>query len=249
MITPYKADSGNKLLISEDHYGGKISAYLKAYGTEYDFCRFYTISSEASQFSAMLFNANMVLCGEIGDSEGREELEILLSFAAPLTVEAPFEISCEGYSREKVLVMSCKEAHPSPYNDMFITSDNCDFSLYSVRNIIAESFDISADMWYTDMSHRIRRGISYCAALDIGGVKAAGAVDFTYGRNAYLSDICVLPDCRGQGFGRKIVEYLSQYAIGKGLCPIVRTRESNVDFYRKCGFEIVWSEGIYTKKL
>lgn len=59
------------------------------------------------------------------------------------------------------------------------------------------------------------------------------------GRAGHIEDIVARADLRGQGIGKAIVDELSRTAEEAGCYKVIlQCRESNVDFYRKRGYEI-----------
>ena len=68
--------------------------------------------------------------------------------------------------------------------------------------------------------------------------------DLTGERQAYILDIVVRPDRRGQGIGTKLMEKAHEYAREKGLRYIGLTvasgNESALNLYRKLGYIEEW---------
>lgn len=46
--------------------GRKMLAYLRAYGTGYDFCRFYRISDENGTGFMFIINSTLIICADDG---------------------------------------------------------------------------------------------------------------------------------------------------------------------------------------
>ena len=69
-------------------------------------------------------------------------------------------------------------------------------------------------------------------AIGMGRIISDGVSD------AYLQDIIVLPDFRGQGIGKKLTETLIQHCLSKKLYWIALIAEPDQDgFYKTLGFK------------
>ncbi|MCK5261194.1 MAG: GNAT family N-acetyltransferase [Thermoplasmatales archaeon] len=56
--------------------------------------------------------------------------------------------------------------------------------------------------------------------------------------DAYLQDLVILPEYRGKGFGRKLVEFLLEYCLSQGIIWIGLISEPGQDsFYLSLGFK------------
>lgn len=111
-----------------------------------------------------------------------------------------------------------------------------DPSPYRLWQIVSRSFEGITDLWYTDISHRIRHGVSRGYLYDN---KAVLTVDFTYGGTAYISSVAVLPGERGQGLGRRLLYSVSRELLKENKTGVVWADESTADYYRKLGFAAV----------
>lgn len=69
-------------------------------------------------------------------------------------------------------------------------------------------------------------------AIGMGRIISDGASD------AYIQDLVVLPEYRGQGIGKKLVEKLLDYCLSRGLIWIGLVAEPEQhEFYRSLGFK------------
>ncbi|MGN0665436.1 MAG: GNAT family N-acetyltransferase [Huintestinicola sp.] len=212
------------LSLTEDYYGGKIAAYLKAYGTGYDFCRFCSFGG----VSMMLFNSNAVICGGYSP-----EVPEMIGLLSPATVEWTEPLQNDRYTAHNVHVFTIPKGHGDSSPHEMISSSHRDFSLRKTADIIAESFDIDRDMWYVDMSHRIRHGVSEMYILNDGS--ACAAVDFISAGCAYISSVAVKKQARGTGRGRLLLRCMGRLLDDRQLTGIIRSQYSSAGFYRKCG--------------
>lgn len=79
-----------------------------------------------------------------------------------------------------------------------------------------------------------------CAIVDkkSGNIIAFNRVLSDYVYRAFIYDVIVAKDYRGQGFGRLIVENTVHHSCFKGVERLeLYCRDHNVEFYEKLGFE------------
>lgn len=69
-------------------------------------------------------------------------------------------------------------------------------------------------------------------AIGMGRILSDGVSD------AYLQDLVILPEYRGEGFGRKLVEFLLEYCLSQGIIWIGLISEPGQDgFYSSLAFK------------
>ena len=88
-----------------------------------------------------------------------------------------------------------------------------------------------------DMIDRyLERGMMY--ALDDGGVKAVCVLTDEGGGTLELKNLAVEPDCRRRGYGRRMVEFVSDTFRNRYTRLLAGTGDSplTVPFYEACGF-------------
>lgn len=55
---------------------------------------------------------------------------------------------------------------------------------------------------------------------------------------AHLEDVIIHKDCRGQGLGKKIIDFMTNFAKSQGCYKIILDcSDDNVAFYQKCNLE------------
>ena len=58
--------------------------------------------------------------------------------------------------------------------------------------------------------------------------------------------IDLLPECQGQGYGRKLIEMLIKHLKGQKISGLMlhvsRQNESARAFYKKCGFQVLYAD-------
>lgn len=203
----------------------KIRALLTAYGTKYDFCRFFV--SESVILSET--DGSFVL-SEYTDDPNVIELAEFLSF------HGFSEIFCSGTMGEQLtdrLLCSAENVILMRFCGEGVLSEAVNTSplLDEVFRILKTSFDIEYEPWYADMSHRIRHGVTSARVLD----SSALIIQHNINGEALLSQIATLPEHRGRGGASKLIRSvcaeLSESAVFL-LCE-----DKLLPFYRGLGFK------------
>lgn len=209
---------------SDDYYGGKLESYLNAYGTGYDFCRIYSFSPKGS---LLLYNANAVISGS---AENFSELSAFLLMNRPDAIECDKEVSDrltpDGYDKVKRTLFRIRSAPTNEHAD--------ELSLRTMYDILSTSFDgIFFDLWYTDLSHRIRHNISMAVTYKSA---ACASVDFIHNGRAYISSLAVKPEHRRKGYARTVLDIICGSINAEGY---LWATEESAEYYYKSGFEAV----------
>lgn len=234
MIT--RAYSLEELKLSDSYYGGKIRSYAEAYGFGYDFCRFY----RSDRGSILINNANGVFDGEFLHDE---ELDCFIRFSGITSFEAAFDYDIEGFDRTERFFLTAPVTESFSYREEDL-SVNC--RLGEVYEILESSFGkMERDIWYADMSHRIRHGVS---RLFLYKSCAAGAVDFENGDMGYISEIAVSPESRGQGAAGELLKIIQLYLFTRNITGGLYAYNDMLPFYLHNGYKITGSGSYYTLK-
>ncbi|MGN0638332.1 MAG: GNAT family N-acetyltransferase [Huintestinicola sp.] len=227
----------SELVLDKSYYSGRIEAACKAYGTGYDFCRLYSFDKG----SALIYNCSAVISGECDDTA---ELQSFIMINSPETVECPphmaERLTLDGYEKRRRTMFE-RKAVPQ--------TENCPeaASLMKMYEIVKCSFgETELDMWYADMSHRIRHGVSKAYMYKNA---ACACVDFIYEGAAYISQVAVMPAERGKGFGRKMLETISGELYKTGTVPRLWAYDDVMGFYRSVGFKEIDKDFIYKKEI
>lgn len=225
------------LVLDKSYYSGRIEAACRAYGTGYDFCRLYRFDKG----SALIYNCSAVISGECDDIS---ELQSFVMLNYPETVECPPHIA------EKLTLLGYEKKHRTLFERKAAPqTENAPeaATLMKMYEIVKASFgETEFDMWYADMSHRIRHGVSK-AYMYINA--ACACVDFIYEGAAYISQVAVMPDQRGNGYGRKILETISGELYKTGTVPRLWAYDDVMGFYSSIGFSETDEDYIYLKRI
>ena len=157
-------DELDRPLLLETLLGRKMLAYMKAYGPNYDFCRFYKVTDESGVGYMFFMNATMIICTD-GELEATDELRMFVNMNMTFRVEGNRKVldGLIGLERYQVLNRTIFELIPDENSYKFAEEYvNFDPYLPDVYKILSEGFPNISDfsLWYTDTSHRCRHGIS-----------------------------------------------------------------------------------------
>lgn len=212
-------------LICCGYYSKKIEMYLSAYGTAYDFCRFY---SDMNGGYVMLYNSLAVCSGRLDC----EELDEFLSVFCPVSVELPRELSdkltADGYTRKHRTMFKMQgEGGTSPE----VCTD-----YKRAYEILCDGFSMSPSdfgAWYTDISHRIRRGLSLVYLNDN---HSTATVQFASDGFAFVSHIATASEYRGKGYARQLLYGLTDKLASDGLTGHLFALDHRRSYYEGIGF-------------
>ncbi|MBQ5331502.1 MAG: hypothetical protein J6F31_09675 [Oscillospiraceae bacterium] len=197
-----------------DYHSGKIFAYYRAYGGKYDFCSFYS-SDDAV---IMLNSSNAVIYGK-ADRECAE----LISLLGAQSAECAVRIDIDGYSAHEVY-LCCGKPFAAEKAEV-----KTEVAFGDVERVFSPSFPgIPADAYYTDLSHRVRHGVSKAFLYRDSFCE----LSFGAGGYSFLSAVCTAPESRGTGQMNRLLGSLD---IGSDLAVICE--KELLPFYEKIGMK------------
>jgi ribosomal protein S18 acetylase RimI-like enzyme len=207
---------------------GRIEAYFRAYGGEYDFCRFY------SGENILMMN----YCGEFFISVkvdfDKEELYFFLENSG--MTSATMDSACYKALSEMIYGFSSEPLYLMESDSVGISDDGSFTESYSeVFLVIKDAFDISNDSfggWYTDICHRVRHKVSRLIALQ--DFSACCTVLYENGKTCFLSHIGVKKEYQGKGLGKKLLRNANRLLKNKNLSLLCKADKR--EFYKSCGF-------------
>lgn len=203
----------------------KIRALLHAYGTDYEFCRFFIHNGDT--FLAEM-NGGYVLC-----SGGKYDPEEVAEF---LRFNGCAELLCSEKAGAEISAIL--DGRLSLINLMKFVGCARDFgverdpSLSDVYEIVGSVFDFEFEPWYLDMSHRIRHGVARCRKLD----GSALVIQHDINGEALISQVATLPAERGKGNASRLLSAACAELSGSEV--YVLCEDKLTDFYEKNGFAL-----------
>lgn len=223
-----------ELFLSQDYYSSKIRSYIDAYGMRYGFCRFYSVSDGLATGSIMLLNGAAVMGGNMIESD---EISDFIKMESPSSIECPRGLASRMKFRDFSMnrrVLFRMESDPDFDEDTFSRGLDSPVSLQQMFTILNSCFDgLQYDLWYTDMSHRMRHEISRpftyrsctCASIDL--------ID---SGKAYISGVATMPAERKKGNASGLLKYIAALLERNGIQGYLWAMESKSPYYRKMGF-------------
>lgn len=199
----------------------KIRSLLLAYGTDYDFCRFFT----GENVILAQLNGDFII-SDFGETDV-EELSEFLNFSGFS------EIFCSEYlgqALEKRLDVKLENVKLMRF---FGVSEKNELEILTpldAYQIIKTGFDFDFEPWYLDMSHRVRHGISQLYGLD----GAALAAQYNLNGEALISQVATLPEKRGKGCAKRLISAVCA-ELGESNV-FVLCEDKLLGFYGKIGF-------------
>lgn len=214
----------------------KIRALLFAYGTGYDFCRFFV----SEDFILCETDGSFIVC-ETGNTDTISELSDFIKF------NGFTEIFCSERMGEiiaKKLECTANKVNLMRFCGKSVICDgvDCEPPLDGVFSILSSSFELDYSRWYTDMSHRIRHGVAKARCLD----NSALIVQHDLNGEALLSQIATLPEHRGKGNASRLILAVCKELSGSDVFVICD--DDLLNFYSKLGFEKVSNKFIIFKQ-
>lgn len=203
----------------------KIRTLLHAYGTDYDFCRFFVHNGDT--FLAEM-NGGYVLCS--GGKYDPEEVAEFLSF------NGCAELLCGEKAGAEISAVLGGEL--SLINLMKFVGCAEDFeverapALSEIYEIIGTVFGFKFEPWYLDMSHRIRHGVARCRKLG----SSALVIQHEINGEALISQVATLPAERGKGSASRLLSAACAELSGSEVFVLCEDRL--ISFYEKNGFAL-----------
>lgn len=220
--------------VTNSYYGYKILAAYRAYGAEYEFCKFYSCGDGIVH----IYNSSMVIDGKCDASE----LEMLMKMLKPVTVELSSELTLqvegeyEQYHRTLFRLKSCSCDIDNDYVKVNTCAAEC-------HKILAESFENmgSYEDWYVDINHRIRHKVANLYLFD----STTATQQFNINGFVFLSHIATAEAARGKGIARRLLYYLAEKYEKEHCKAYLWALDHRKSFYESIGFEPVAEDILY----
>lgn len=202
----------------------KIRALLLAYGTDYDFCRFYASENVISAG----FYDDFILC-----SLGEPDYDELCGFLSFSGFSRIFCAENTGKILSEKLSLNRKRLNLMRFSGILrqTAASVSEVSLSDAYDVLKTSFDFEFEPWYLDMSHRIRHNISRLYGYN-GSVLA---VQHDIRGEALLSQIATVPEKRGKGNASALISAVCRKLEGSKVYLLCE--DDLAAFYVRNGFE------------
>lgn len=229
--------------LSDAHTSRVILSHLHAYGTSFDFCRFYGIFSKSPSGAISLFNGACAVSVYEGCSVGggmRRELAEFVDFTRPWIIELPERLAPRGgFSGYQQVNRSFFSVPPGDSADgLFDPEPDRVF-----KTVFSQ--DDSYGLWLTDTMRRVNAGQSRLYGFE----SSVLTVRFTENGKAYISDVATPYEDRGKGYVRTLLAKVSRVIADSGASAYLSAAGESAEFYRYLGYpEIGFDKAFMLKK-
>ena len=250
MITEVQKKSEiDRSSLSRCHYGRKILCCLAAYGTKYNFCRFFRLRSHDQSAWMMLQNSTLLISSQAdfsNDADAASELSLFIAMHKPFRVEgAQSLLNHLNLRNYQPLHRSVFRLEPGGISPLFDPEQvNRAPKLDDVYEILSEGFPnlIAYDLWLTDTSHMVRRGLRQC--FTYYNVTAATAI-YDYADQVLIGQVATKIAARGKGYARDFLHWIANDLEARGKTGILYALDIRKSFYEEIGFTLLESEYVW----
>lgn len=240
----FNLEDFNVSFLKSNYYGRKLLSYLNAYGTYYDFCRFYSIQDNGVYAYMFQINSTLVISSDLPLPP--DEILCYISLYKPYRVEAPFYIiDALGNPKDyKLLKRTQFEfSEHTPDNDFNENDINSNPNLNEVYDILSEGFPTMQDkgLWLTDTSHRVRRGIS---KVYLYKDCTTATVLFDINNYVVIGQVATKTSHRGKKYARELLYWLGHQLRQQGKTVTLFALDYRESFYQEIGFSTLSLENV-----
>ncbi len=227
----------NRNLLMKTLSGKKMLSYMKAYGPNYEFCRFYKITDETGCGFMFIINSTLIICTD-GKLQANQEINLFISMNLPFRIEGDRGIIQEINLPERYqhLNRTIFELIPDD-SPLEAIEEHVEFNpkLTDVYAILSEGFPNIADfsLWYTDTSHRCRHGISKVFTYRNS---TTASVMFDIGSAVLIGQVATTAAARGRGYAREFLKWLAKFFNGLDKRAYLLALDVRKSFYEEIGF-------------
>lgn len=228
--------------LRNSHYSRTILSHAAAYGTEFDFCRFYEMFRRKRVGMISVFNGTAAaeLCEGVRVTAAvRRELCEFIDFMQPNVLEIPQELAprrgLSGYEsiRRRFYeipagedAQDLKEPPPS--------------EVYEVLGAPQESYPL----WLTDVMRRKNRSQLWFFGIE----SAVLCVRFALDGRAYVTDLATPEADRGNGYARVLLGKVARHYADKEYTLYAGVKAELWSFYDGIGCNCIGEDIVFTKK-
>ena len=198
--------------LKPNNYTRRIKSHFAAYGTGYDFLHFYAVEESGEKLGIIsVFNASMMI------STFKDK-------SAELT-----KAEYKGDKRTEFSFVAKNDIPPLDVNELPKLDD--------VFRILAPCFPAiknSYELWLTDTSHRVRRGLSQSFLL---GDYTTATIQYIIDGVALVGHVGTIPEERGKFHARQLLYWIGEKLTQDGFQVRLFARPHRVSYYEEIGFK------------
>ena len=241
--------------LNSDHYKRRVKSNFEAYGTEYDFCQFFALLDDSEEIILLIsqFNSTMVVANSIDctfDETICNDILTLISMNKPQTIEMSVRLA-EKIKDNLNDYEKCDRTEFEFVSKNYLPNmvvDECP-KLDDVFSILKTSFPVIADsydLWLTDTSHKVRRGLSQCFVL---GNFTTATIQYICDNTALVGHVATIPEERGRFHARKLLYWMGEKLNKEGVNGRLFARSHRVSYYEEIGFKDIGMDIVFERKL
>lgn len=235
-----RSDEFDLLGFEQNVFSARVKACYNAYGTGFKFADFWCQYSGSAVSAVISKLDGFVTVSALGGFDS-EELAFFLNAVGCGSVFCSFDcaekLSLLTLQSGTVMKKACSKVK---------TSAGGEIDYKSVYSLLNERFDNIGeyDLWFPDMSHRIRHGCAEVATkYEDGLLVSCAAKMFKTQDECIIGCVATKKEYVGRGYASGLVRGLTENFDGTAyLC---REENKNESLYKKLGFENsgVWAVG------
>ena len=242
-ITDASVLNSDREILLKSYYGRKLLAYLEAYGTQYDFCRFYELVYENTRAYMFQINSAALVCAY--EEFPPDELITYIGMYRPFRVEIPqFMLDkinvVEGYGKLKRTQFQLNDVPPDNFAEDEILENP---KLDHVFEILHEGFPTidHYGLWMTENSHRVRRGSS---KIYLYRNCTTATVIFDVDNYVLIGQVATKMEHRGKNYARELLHWLGAKLAKEGKTAVLFALDYRESYYREIGFKEIGIESV-----
>lgn len=236
MITRVDQKTAERLLAgAKDIFSLKIASNIKAYGG-YDF---FTVYGGKGILIGRYYDDLVIRTKGVISEDTMEELSLFLKvcgFKSALAgIETGKRLMAAGWLNveESLIYKFSSELIPENEDIPEMEEINVNPALDDVFSILQDGFSgINYENWYTDISHKIRHGVS--SVYVYGDASATVMADIN--GSVFISLVATKRESRGKGEAKKLLRRLGIFFEKQGKEVSILCKPELSPFYRKAGF-------------
>lgn len=240
--------------LKNNHYSRRIKSHFQAYATAYDFSRLFTVSRNGEAFGIIsIFNSSMMISSM---KEKRFDEELIGEIGGFVMMNKPSSVELEVCYAEPLKKYISDEYYADNRTEFEFVSRNALPELNvnelpkldDVFNVLKTSFPALAEsyqLWMTDTSHRIRRGLSQSFLL---GDYTTATIQYIIDGVALIGHVATVPQERGKFHARQLLYWIGEKLTKDGFTVKLLARPHRVSYYEEIGFKEVSSDIVFERK-
>ncbi|NCC86248.1 MAG: N-acetyltransferase [Clostridia bacterium] len=227
-----------------DALGARIISLLDAYCTQHNFVLFWEQRDDNLNLTAMILSIDNSVTVFEKDANAEEIKEFLtcIGFDSISTTPELANQICTNCNMNIRTIMKYNNSKISKSLKDKNVDDFCkSIDLKQIYDIINFCHNTPAtkhgfEVWFTDMSHRIRHGYADAVATQSGDKTVSCALALASTKtDVLLGGVATLDDYRNRGLAKQCIYELIKRNKDKNI--FIFCKEDKIDFYTKLGFD------------